>query len=446
MSLSALKKKLIEIVKYDYQFLKGPVTLFFVLQVFVLCLLRKHSKAMDVLSFIFRTGWAGSFAPALWFARYCFVKHKNSIGDDINREFVDSVQPLSNTQKFFDDPDELFEGVVIVLKPFKGEPNGSIEKGVLLIKYSYYFALFAKLFDWESVQNKFHIVLEPSWAGYCEKSILLYTHLPSDVFVMAYEDRDKSFLLGLESNLVPVDIGPSWWVDHRVFKPSENLNRDIDVLMVASWSSFKRHSYLLKALSQLNKKGKRLNLSLVGYPGDMTLEDIKALAHQHGVFEQTTFYEWITPEEVSDLMRRAKVNVLWSRFEGNNRSIIEGMFCDTPCVIRAGHNYGQHYDYINSQTGMFSSEAELSSTLEYMVENFERFSPREYVLNNRSCLKATELLNAVIRTRVEESGGLWTQDIVPKVNELHGMHYYNSGSAETFTESYNFLRESLRKN
>ena len=93
---------------------------------------------------------------------------------------------------------------------------------------------------------------------------------------------------------------------------------------------------------------------LVGYPMGQTKDDVCERAKYYGVFDQLEIHESITSEEVNTHFSRAKVNVLWSRREGWNRAIIEGMFAGVPCVLRKGHNYGFRYPYINANTGCYS--------------------------------------------------------------------------------------------
>lgn len=436
-----IKSRLVEFIKYDYQWAKFPFAWLSMLRAWLFLATKQYGRAFDTVSSTFCTGWSGSFSPAVTMVKkYYGDGSDNSARKSIYHECIDSIIPLGNTKKFFKEPEKLFEGMLIILKA-----HSDNEKGILLIKYSYYFALFAKLFNWNIVAEKYHIVLEPSWAGFCDKGILIYTELPHKVYVMTFEDRDKRFLQAISTNLTPVDIGPSWWIDHRLFKSPDKVIRDIDVLMIASWSDFKRHHQFFKALAKLKKQGYKYTVALAGYPGQWILDDIKSMAKYHSVFDQISFYECIPSNEVSNLMCRSKVNVLWSRFEGNNRSIIEGMFCDTPCILREGHNYGQHYDYINSQTGIFSTEGDFPKNLKYMIKNHKNFSPREYVLNHRSCEAATDILNRALKTEVISGGGRWTRDAVIKVNALHGMSYHDSEDYKRFYHDYEFLASQVRE-
>ena len=128
----------------------------------------------------------------------------------------------------------------------------------------------------KAMSERYHIVLEPSWAGTCEPGILAYSTLDAPVFIMAYEARDTKFLNDLKTNLKPVPLSSNWWVDHRNFKPAIESKKDIDIIVISSWTYFKRHYRIFDALRKLKQSNPRLKVALVGYSVDMTLEDIKA--------------------------------------------------------------------------------------------------------------------------------------------------------------------------
>src|SRR5262249_46366606 len=150
----------------------------------------------------------------------------------------------------------------------------------------------------------------------------------------------------------------------------------------ASWAKFKRHHRLLSALARLRARGERLRTILVGYEVDFTIDHVRRLADYYGVADQVELYERLPPAPVNELLNRARVNVLWSRREGFNRALIEGMFAGVPCILREGHNYGHHYPQINAQTGCFATERDLPDQLLHMTRNHEAFTPREWVMQN----------------------------------------------------------------
>ena len=254
------------------------------------------------------------------------------------REQMTGVQPQPQTARFYSNPEALLGPLVMVLKSATPE-----EKGVLVLLYSHVLPLFGRLFDLEQIVRRYHLVLEPSWSGYCNPDVMCYRLVDDVVFVQAYEPRDREFIDGLRSNLVSVPTSNNWWVDHRTFAPISGITKDIDVIMIAGWAPYKRHAPFFAALRQLRRRGVRLKVALVGYSLGSSIADLHAIAAHYQVDDQIEWHEGLTQSEVNVLLNRSKVNVIWSRKEGVNRAIVEGMFAGTPCVVRTGFNYGFKY-------------------------------------------------------------------------------------------------------
>jgi glycosyltransferase involved in cell wall biosynthesis len=348
--------------------------------------------------------------------------------------------PTASTARFFDEPQRMLGTVILVLKSPTRE-----EKGAILLLYSYTLPLLGKLFDLDRIAKRYHLILEPSWSGYCDLDILCYCGRPFPVFVQAYEPRDAQLIKETHSNLIVVPISNNWWVDHRLFFPLPDGQKEFDVVMVAGWGAYKRHYRFFAALAELRRRGTRLQALLLGYPLGKTKDDILELAQHFGIDKQIEIHEWIPYEQMNEHINRAKVNVLWSRREGFNRAIIEGMFADVPCIIREGHNYGYKYPYVNSQTGCFANEGNLPERLLRMVKNYESFRPRQWVLENMSCHRATEILSDVIGRTCAERGEQWSGGLAVKVNKLHSLEYWNPEDRQRFADDYEFLHSALRR-
>lgn len=442
MKFSLLKDNFIEKVKYDYNPIKKPLV--WLVSIFVLTLkyLNFHERAFDLASKLYRTGWPGSFNFGINICCFYF-KENPHLGKRIVSSYLENIHPRENTRKFFDDPAEMIDGIVNILKV----PSEN-EKGVLIVNYNYYFPLFFKFFDLEKLTRHYIVILEPSWAGYCDLGILSYSLLESEVYVQTYERRDREFINKVGMNFVPVDVGPNWFVNHNTFKPN-NIHKvkDIDVLVVSAWAKFKRHRQLFKALSkvELFEDTNEIKIVCIGYPADLTKKDIESYAKMYGLERNVELYEWLNPEEVAKFYNRAKVNILWSRFEGNNRSVIEGMLCNTPCILRQGHNYGQNYDYINNCTGAFSDERDLPHVLKSISKGEAEFHPRQYVIENHSCYEATKIINEVIKEQEVKNNRVWITDLEVKTNELHGMNYLRSTARESFSKSHSELKKFIKR-
>ena len=365
---------------------------------------------------------------------------KALLANGVYQEYIEHLSPTLVTSRFFENPQRILGARMLVLK----SPREN-EKGVIIVDYSFALPLLMKFFDICRIAEQYYLVLEPSWSGYCDLDILCYAQYDFPVFIQAFEPRDAAFIRSTRSNLIPVPTSANWWVDHRILKPLPHVKKDVDVIMIASWAWFKRHYRLFSALSQLRSKGEKLRIVLIGYPIDCTQNDIFILAKYFGIHKQIEMYEWLSPEEVNQQLNRAKVNVVWSRKEGVNRTIIEGMFAGVPCILRDGFNYGYPYPYINSQTGCFSSERALPEQLLWMIQNYYQFSPRKWVMANMTCQHATEILGEAIKRKTLEYGENWTQDLVVKICYLNTMRYWDDSDIQKFEEDYVFLRSTMKR-
>jgi glycosyltransferase involved in cell wall biosynthesis len=445
IKLQMLRSGVKERVAFDCPLIKPLIGFSGIILARLLLKLQRVKQAFTVLSSIHSaacSSWATHVVQKDIKASLISRNRQSRSGGFANlfRAHAEHLRPATHTQKFFEEPIRMLGPMVVVLK--KSRPN---EKGVISILYSYALPLFAKLFDIERIAKDYFFVLEPSWSGYCNLDILCYSQLDCPVFVQAYEPRDEEFIRSLCTNLIPVPVSNNWWVDHRIFRPLPDVSKDVDVIMVAGWAHFKRHHQFFHSLMKLRRKGIVLKTVLVGYPMGQSRDDVFEAAAYYGVQEQLELYEFIPAEEVNYHLNRAKVNVVWSRKEGVNRAIIEGMFAGVPCILREGFNYGYHYPYINGSTGCYSSEVDLPNKLLWMARNHQRFSPREWVLRHMSCEKANAILSESIKRLSLQMGEKWTEEPVVKVNGLHGMQYWNSQDQNKFDEDYNFLT-SCRRN
>jgi len=321
------------------------------------------------------------------------------------------------------------------------------EKGVLVADYNYMLPLLAGLFDLEVLARKYFIVLEPGWNGYCTPDVLLYSFSDAPVFVQTIEPRDREVLETIGAPFQAIfPTSTNCWVDYRFTKPLPEEQRDIDVIMVAAWANFKRHWRFFQALSVLRSRGRRLKVALVGYRYDRTQEDILRDAKHFGVDDQLQFFERISQREVSELLCRSKVHVIWSRREGSNRAMIEAMMADVPTIVRQGFNFGYQYPHINPQTGRFVAEPDLADAMADMIDNRHRYSAREWAMAHMTCQRATAVMEAAIQARAVEMGEPWTRGLVVKTSNLDGQQYWDPADREKFAGDYRFLESIVRRN
>jgi glycosyltransferase involved in cell wall biosynthesis len=366
------------------------------------------------------------------------LEHGGPSDQDVRRLHVEQLAPVALTARNFQNPERLIGTRILVVKA--ATPD---EKGIIILDYSFVFPLVAQRCDLQALTKRYHLVLEPSWSGFCDPDILCYANLEEPVFVQSAEPRDTAALRTLARNLIPVPIAANWWADQRLAHPLPGVQKDVDVIMVSSWAWMKRHHRVFHALAQLARSGRPLRTVLVGYPTELTKDDIYRQAVAYGLRRQIEMYESLSPAGVNEQFNRAKVNVLWSRGEGFNRSIIEGFLADVPCIMRVGFNYGHPHAYINPRTGLFASEAALPSAILDTIDNPSRFAPRAWALENMSCQIATRILGDTIARVATARGERWTRDPVVKVGHLRAMGYWDENDRARFSADYDYLRSLL---
>lgn len=367
---------------------------------------------------------------------FLFKRAQNKHYKSLCECYIQALVPEQNTKRFHEDPRKILEGLCIVVKSAN---HSSGEKGVLLVKYSHFFPLLLKLYDCKVLALHYDVVLEPSWAGYFDLSILSYINYPSSVYVMAYEKRDFDLLTQLKSNLVPVNVGPNWYVDPSIFK-FRSVESKYDLVVVSAWAKFKRHKELFVRLGQSDVI---TSVALVGYPVDMKLSQIKEMATRYCKNVRFSFFENVDQVQVADIISRSKVSLLWSKFEGNNRSLIESIYCGTPIMLYRGHNYGESYSYIQEQTGRFADERDIFDRYLECI-NLNRQNVAKVAHRERNIDLATIKLNTVMRTQADLAGREWKKDIVAKANSLHGMKYLNPNECDAeFEHDYEFIKKNI---
>jgi glycosyltransferase involved in cell wall biosynthesis len=313
-----------------------------------------------------------------------------------------------------DDKELLAKRIFVLKEPRQGE------KGVLIVSFDI-FGYLGLRHNMKKILNDYSLILEPSWSGYCAPEIMQFLSYPENkIIVQATEKLDYEFIRRLHGNLIPIDIGASNWVDERIFDDL-NLEKIYDCIMVAQWGLFKRHHILFDAIKKLKDPSYRACLIGAAW-GGRTRQDIEELIAYYGLKNNIDIFEKLRPEEVNELLNKSKVGVLLSRKEGSNRAIFEGMFANVPAIVLKD-NTGVNKSYINDKTGVLIDRSELGHYLDWFRENYGKFQPRKWALENITCQISTARLEELLKRVAEESGQCWSRGIETKVNRPEFQFY-----------------------
>lgn len=316
------------------------------------------------------------------------------------------------------DPD-LHKRRAIVLQPPEVDGNG-IRKGVLLITFTETFKFFHSSIDIEKLMRYFRIVLEPSWSGYCLPEILFWTKYNQPIIVQASEHRDRRFLKALGTCLVPISVGASDWVDHRVFRPL-GLPKDYDVIYVANLSPIKRVHAYLKTVKTLLSRGRPVRAALVLSSWGGNKATFEQLLNLYDLGDWITVFMNLSQPELNELLNRSKVSLLLSKKEGSNRTLFESLFADVPALLLRD-NVGVNKEYINQHTGLLVSESELPDAIEHIGKMPRSLSPRTWAMNNIApeitTQKLCEVLNKQYASDTVSGKPIWVKVNSPEATYM----------------------------
>lgn len=351
---------------------------------------------------------------------------------------VSSVSIATKARYKFDDDDltdtrlNYFRDLIVLKSPTEQE------RGSLLVKYTPTFDAFILFSNIESVIARYYLILEPSWSGYCDPSILMFiSNMNDKVVVQSPEPRDFEFIKDLDTNLVPVTIGAADWVDTDIFTENCCLNRKYDLVMVANWARHKNHRYLFKALRRI--KDRSLNVLLIGFPwGGRSSADIRKEMRILSGGHTVALLERLNASEVASMLAMSKVFLLLSCKEGPNKAVVEAFFSDVPAIVYE-KIIGGAREKINDQTGILSSFHDLDRSILYMIENHTKFSPRAWALKNTGSSISTARMDALLAGIAHANGEAWATAIVEKVNSPN-LEYKSRKTRLLFSQDYEDLK------
>lgn len=297
----------------------------------------------------------------------------------------------------------------ILLKPWISER----ERGVI---FSGFETNTAKLFRHlspdalDEFSSKYTLIVAPTASPYSLLGYLVPFVWKSPVYSMISHAEELEDIRKMSPNYRTVELYASNWVEPNKFEPLPFEQRDIDIIMVASFGKVKRHHVLFEALATMPRK---VNVTIVGQDQDgRTAEDIVRLAKAYGVDDQIRIVSNATYPVVSATLARAKISVLFSVNEGSSVIVTESLFAGTPMGLLERAHIGSRV-FINEQTGRLFKERNLGQQLLEFLDSAPRMTPREWaVQNGLDCYSSGQRLNAALKTGATLDGAEWTHDIV----------------------------------
>lgn len=321
-------------------------------------------------------------------------------------------------------------------------PGPGGERGYLLTSFESELGKLARSARLAEVQGVYDILFLPTWQPFYSPVLYQFVaRATRPLFLMPSSNRDYELCRKAHPEIVALPFQASSWVKPEGYTDRGPAGKDIDIVVLANFSPYKRHWLLFRALRDLPR---RIRVALVGVPfRGRTKDDLLREARLFGTDDRVEVYQSTPDATVADILSRSKVCLALSAKEGSYIGVAEALFSNTPVGLYRDAVIGSK-DYINAQTGtLFDPRQPLAGQILQFLESAASYRPAEWARANISSAVNGAKLNALLRSRAETEGSPWTRDIEP----FHCRHfrflYDDPGAEARFRGAYDDLRDRL---
>ena len=232
------------------------------------------------------------------------------------------------------------------------KPINKKERGVLIVSFEseLYKLVHSNYFN--QIEDKYQIVFIPTWQPFFSTPFFLMAAKSKKAFfIMPSAMHDMHLCHKVGKNCIPLPFHAASWVNEGFYSKESNV-KDIDIIMVANFSKYKRHWRLFEALTELPKD---ISVYLAGVPiGKRTKEELIKEAGVFGVQDRIKILEKLSDREILEVMGRAKIFCALSHKEGSYIAVAESLMAGTPVGMYENAMIGTK-SYINKDTGVLFS-------------------------------------------------------------------------------------------
>ncbi|MEG3765743.1 glycosyltransferase [Alteromonas sp. 14N.309.X.WAT.G.H12] len=296
----------------------------------------------------------------------------------------------------------------IIIKPWVSE----LEKGVIYVSFEKHLIRLLNTADFQALQKQFIIVFAPSWSPPHSPALFTMPRLLEEdgLFSTISNADDHAYMKRISPRIKSLHLYASSWVNTDKFVSRPAVEKDIDLLVIANYGTFKRHIALFKGLAELKTP---LKVTLIGQdePG-RTIEHIKQEAALYGVAHMIDFAGPQQYSQIVDYLARSKTSAIFSKREGSCVVVVESMAANVPVAVFKDAAIGSK-EFINEQTGMLLDNDNVGAQLTQFVQRADTFTPRKWLIDNQNTYKGSvNYLNTELKSWHEKNHKPWTQDIL----------------------------------
>lgn len=165
-----------------------------------------------------------------------------------------------------------------------------------------------------------------------------------------------------------------------------HAKKEFDVCYVARLHPRKNHWLLLDAMEKVRDRS--LSVVLIGSDDNECRQFLEKRAVDAGV--NTFFAGCVPPHRVNELINQSRMGVICDQYDAVPRAMLEYMAADVPVLVNADMRAGSRY--VGPRAGLVRSPDQFHEGIIEILENPDRFHPRDYLIENYSQDKVLEKL------------------------------------------------------
>jgi glycosyltransferase involved in cell wall biosynthesis len=304
----------------------------------------------------------------------------------------------------------------ILLKP----PVSGAEKGVLYVTFEDQWLRLLRSGKAGAIADRYDLVLGPTWSPPHDVPMLLAARLwPGRLYTLLSTPDDAASMRQLSDRLRIVPVLVSGWVNPDPYRAYLGTPKQYDIVMLANFAAYKRHWLFFHTLRRLPRHYRVL---LLGTPlGTRTEQVLRDEARAFGVHDRFELHSRLSDAAVAEGLCRSRVSLIFSAQEGACIAVAESLLADTPVGLFRTARVGSR-TFVNDRTGVLLDGRDVAGQVRRFVDDADRYSPLAWALENISCYRSHEVLNATLRDDAGREGRPWTRDIVPFAQSAQVRH------------------------
>jgi glycosyltransferase involved in cell wall biosynthesis len=315
-------------------------------------------------------------------------------------------------------------------------PVSPNERGILIVSFETELEKLVLSPSFAEVERLYQVVFLPTWQpAYSRALFLLAARATRPYYVMPASEDDLSLGSLLGELCVPLPFQASSWVAGGCY--SDTPAKDIDILLLANFSKYKRHWRLFEALKDIPISTR---VVIAGRPwGGRTADTLLREARAFGVEQRISIMQDLTDQEVACLLARARLFCALSHKEGSFIAVAEALMAGTPVAIFDNAIIGSK-SFVRPETGFrLDPNSALGPQINDALSRAASLAPQKWARREIAAEIQVQRLTEEMRAVGKARGEWWSAPIAPFYCRNFIFDYLHVSDREAFAEHYRHL-------